>query len=238
MERARGGGGGARGAGRCAPGAGARERRLGAGARRRRPGGPRRRQRSPDGVSHVAGLVPQAPRAWTLLLLEDEVASAEVANGGRSSGRRRRPARLARAARRRGFGASLRSAGTGVRLVRGPARIGLGRGLTPQLDAPGPSGTLTAHLEASAADTWSEAVDELEADAAVLAALLYAGHGRPLARAAVGAAMVAAARVLAAPRDRRRPPWSRWSLAVLAGTGRRSRTRSSGSYAPRGHGLR
>jgi hypothetical protein len=95
-------------------------------------------------------------------------------------------------------------------------RLALGRGLTPELSSMGAPGRLSVALEGHGADSLGDAVEELDAYADVVAALLAAAGSDTGIGASVRAFVGAGARMLcargAAPR-----PWSRWSLAVLAG---------------------
>jgi hypothetical protein len=177
-------------------------------------------ERLPAGVRRHRGARPgeAAGAPWLLLLDEHEVAPAALASAVAEAVRSPTPWPGYRVAQEElALGARLRPRGEPVRLARRHGvRLALGRGLTPELSSMGAPGRLPVALEGHGADSLGEAVEDLDAYAGMMAALLAAtGTGTGIgasARAFIGAG----ARMLwargTAPR-----PWSRWSLAVLAG---------------------
>jgi len=172
----------------------------------------------PTGVRRAHD-VADAAAPWLLLLEEHEVVppglAARVAETVAAPGRF--------AAFRIGlevhaFGATFWPPGAPVRLVRSPgARLRLGRGLVAELRvAGGDLGRLPDRLVAQGADSLAAAVENLDADAATLAALLARRRVRPGLRHLVLPPLAAAARPLAA-----RGSWGhvrlRWILGVLEG---------------------
>jgi hypothetical protein len=174
------------------------------------PGGVRRERRPrPADVT-------RAP--WLLLIDEDETAPPALATAVAEAIRGETPSPSYRVAQEvHALGARLRPRRDAVRLARrDEARLVLGRGLTPALCATGPSGRLVGVLEKEGAASLGEAVDDLDAYAGVLAALLVDAGARPGIRTSVMAFLAAGGCVLLA-RGVTARPWSRWSLALLAG---------------------
>ena len=174
----------------------------------------------PAGVRRQRGRRPadvtRAP--WLLLLDEDETvppalaaAVAEAIRAGASCAAYRVAQEV------NALGARLRPRRDSVRLARRDgARLTLGRGLVPALSASGTPGKLPGALEKAGAASLGEAVDDLDAHASMLAALLDDAGARPGICLSVMAFLLAGGRMLSArgPAPRR---WSRWSLALLAG---------------------
>jgi hypothetical protein len=178
----------------------------------------------PGGVRRAAGAgdpAAMASASWLLVLNEDEVVPPPLASEVSTV-----TARASRPAYRvgvevHGLGAGVRLRGAPVRLARRAgtrlhARAHVGVELRP---AAGPCGRLATRLLSSPGDSLAEAVDDLDADSAVLAAMLRQRLVRPRLAPPVLAALAAGGRVLwgrgapGAPRRR----WGRWTLAVLAG---------------------
>ncbi len=174
----------------------------------------------PDGVRRHRGarLVDAARAPWLLLLDEHEVAPPGLATAVAEVVRSPTPRPAYRIAQEvRALGARLRPRAEPVRLARRDGVcLALGRGLTPELSSMGAPGRLPIALESEGATSLGEAVEELDAYAGVVAALLDVAGARPGIAASVRGFLAAGGRMLwargAAPR-----PWSRWSLAVLAG---------------------
>jgi hypothetical protein len=153
---------------------------------------------------------------WLLLLEEGEVASAALAAA----------VAAAVAGTPRPHRVGLEVTGLGTRLVprhhpvrlapRAGARLVLDRGLGAALAAPGTPAAAAAGVVAERADTLAEAVRDLDADGATLAALLRAGRVRASVTRMIVAPCAAAGRLLLA-RRLARTPWGRWHLAVLDG---------------------
>jgi hypothetical protein len=116
------------------------------------------------------------------------------------------------------FGAALALPGAPVRLVRrAGARLGVRAGLQAELRSPhGRPGRLPGRLVAHGASSLAEAVDDLDADASALAALLHERGVRPGLRHLLLAPLGPTARVLLA-RGRGSGFAGLWALAVLAG---------------------
>jgi hypothetical protein len=174
----------------------------------------------PAGVRRERGPRPadvtRAP--WLLLLDEDETVPPALAAAVAEAIRAEASCPAYRIAQEvHALGARLRPRRDSVRLARRDgARLALGRGLAPALSASGTPGQLTGALEKEGAASLGEAVDDLDAYAGMLAALLDDAGARPGIRTSVMAFLAASGRVLwargTAPRC-----WSRWSLALLAG---------------------
>jgi hypothetical protein len=100
---------------------------------------------------------------------------------------------------------------------RAGARLGFGPGLAAELRVSGriapPLGT---RLVVRGAESLQAAIEDLDADAAALAALLARRGVAPRLRHLVLPPLVAAARAFAA-RGTGRAPWQRWTLGVLGG---------------------
>jgi hypothetical protein len=172
----------------------------------------------PTGVRRGHNLA-EAWAPWLLLLEEHESVPPELA--ARIAETVAAPGRFA--AFRIGievhaFGATFRPPGAPVRLVRSPgARVDLGRGVVTELrPAGGEVGRLSDRLVAQAADSLAAAVENLDADAATLAALLARRRVRPGLRHLVLPPLAAAFRPLAARGSWRRVRL-RWILCVLEG---------------------
>jgi hypothetical protein len=177
-------------------------------------------ERLPAGVRLHRGVrLGEATRAsWLLLLDEHEVAPPALASAIAEALRSPAPWPGYRIALEvEALGARLRPRGEPVRLAqRSGVRLVLGRGLTPELSSTGAPGRLPVALEGHGADSLGEAVEDLDAYAGMVAALLAAAGTDTGIAASMRACVGAGARMLwargAAPR-----PWSRWSIAVLAG---------------------
>jgi len=116
------------------------------------------------------------------------------------------------------FGTTLRLRCAPVRLaLRAGARLRLRTGLTPELVLEGARAPeLPARLVTAGVPTLAAAVEELDAQAATLAALLHARRVRPRLWHLVVPPLAASGRALVA----RGPAggfWGRWTLAVLGG---------------------
>jgi hypothetical protein len=174
----------------------------------------------PEGVRR-GGLDPAAATTapWLLLLMEHEVATPDVAaaveRAVREPGDRagfRVPIEVA------GFGARLRPFGAPVRLAaRAGARLGFhavfGAALVPEGRR---LGRLRAPLVAGDPSTITQALEQLDADGAALAAILRARRVRPRIRHLLLGSTAAAAFHLTAP-ARARARFARWALTVFAG---------------------
>jgi hypothetical protein len=156
---------------------------------------------------------------WVLLLAEEEIASPEVAaaiaavvEAPRARSAYRIPVVV------EGFGATLTPPRPPIRLARrSQARLRIGRGLAVALGPPtGRAGRLAPPLIVRAAERWSDAVDDLDAQATTLAALLAEHRRRPRLWDLALGSLGAGARALIA-RPARQPASARWFLAVLAG---------------------
>jgi hypothetical protein len=177
-------------------------------------------ERLPAGVCRHRGARPgEAGHApWLLLLDEHEVAPPALASAVAEAVRAPTPWPAYRVpVEVTAFGARLRPRSEPVRLARrSGVRLALGRGLTPELSSAGAPGRLSVALEGRGAESLGEAVEELDAYAGMMAALLAAAGAHTGIAACLRAFVAAGSRMLwargAAPR-----PWSRWSLAVLAG---------------------
>jgi len=171
-----------------------------------------RRERGAEAAAAVS-----AP--WLLFVQEDEVAPAAL--GAAVAAVVGAPS--ARAAYRvplemRAFGAALRPWRAPVRLARRPdVRLVLRPGLAVELRSPrGRPGRLAVPLLAGGASSLAEALDDLEADGAALAAMLRDRAVAPqLGRLAL-APLAAAGRVLFA-RGVAGAPRARWFVTVFAG---------------------
>ncbi len=172
----------------------------------------------PDGVRWAGEPAEAARAAWLLLVEEHEavrpplvaaIASALEAPGARAY-------RIAQEVI--AFGTTLRLRHAPVRLARRDGvRLRLRTGLTPELAAGGGRvPRLPERLVTNAVPTLAAAVEELDAQAATLAALLHARRVRPRAWHLVVPPLAASARALLA-RGRAGGLWGRWTLAVLDG---------------------
>jgi hypothetical protein len=174
----------------------------------------------PAGVRRERGPRPEdvTSAPWLLLLDEDETAPPALATAVAEAIRGETPLASYRIGQEvHALGTRLRPRRDAVRLARRDGtRLALGRGLTPALSATGTPGQLAGVLEKEGAGSLGEAVDDLDAYASVLAALLDDAGARPGIRASVIAFLAAGGRMLSA-RGTTTRPWSRWSLALLAG---------------------
>jgi len=164
----------------------------------------------PDGVRWAGEPAEAARAAWLLLVEEHEavrpslvaaIASALEAPGARAY-------RIAQEVI--AFGTTLRLRHAPVRLARRDGvrlRLRTGGGRAPRLPE---------RLVTNAGPTLAAAVDELDAQAATLAALLHARRVRPRAWHLVVPPLAASGRALLA-RGRAGGFWGRWTLAVLDG---------------------
>jgi len=116
------------------------------------------------------------------------------------------------------FGVTVRLPGAPVRLARrAGARLRLGAGLRLELEAAaGQVGRLEERLLAAGADSLAGALEDLDAHARALAALLHAEGASPRIRHLAFAPLLPGARALVAP-GAGRGLWPRWPIAVLAG---------------------
>src|SRR6266403_2178928 len=172
----------------------------------------------PDGVRWAEEPAEAARAAWLLLVEEHEAVRpslvAAIASGLEAPG-----ARAYRIAQEViAFGTTLRLRHAPVRLARRDGvRLRLRTGLTPELAAGGGRAPrLPERLVKNAVPTLAAAVDELDAQATTLAALLHARRVRPRAWHLVVPPLAASGRALVA----RGPAggfWGRWTLAVLGG---------------------
>jgi len=180
------------------------------------------RESLPRGVRLHAGAAEPAELTtapWVLLLGDDEIASpglaaaigAVVAEGSARSAYRI-PLLL------EGFGAALRPWRSPVRLARrGDARLQTGPGLVVELGpSTGRPGRLAAPLIVRGADRLTDAVEQIDAQATTLAALLAVHRRRPRLRDLVFGSLAAGGQVLVA-RPARLHVMARWFVAVLSG---------------------
>jgi len=178
-------------------------------------------QTLPPGVEHVPSLAEVADAAWLLLLHESEAATPALADAVAAATAAPRYDAYRVPRELHGFGLVLRAAGTPVRLARRGAALAVGGGLVPALALAGVRpGRLAAALVADVGESLATAVEDLEADATVLARVLGAGGQRARARSAALAAVVSSARIVFARRRRDVPRpdrWARWVLATLGG---------------------
>src|SRR5207245_2712464 len=116
------------------------------------------------------------------------------------------------------FGTTLRLRRAPVRLaLRAGARLRLRTGLTPELaHGGGRVPELAERLVTHGVPTLAAAVEELDAQAATLAALLHAQRVRPRSWHLLVPPLAAAGRALVA-RGPAGEFWGRWTLAVLGG---------------------
>jgi hypothetical protein len=173
-----------------------------------------------EGVVLHAGAAEPAAVAhlpWLFLLTEDETVPAALADAVTSA----LTDPVARGYRVRqeltGFGVRLQLPGALLRLApRDGTRLGLTAALSPVLrTGGGPPAVLGPPIQAHGAERLAEAVADLDADAATLAALLGARGVRPGGRHLLLAPLVAGGRVLGARRVLA-AAWGRWFLAALA----------------------
>jgi len=175
----------------------------------------------PPATRHVTGahaLATLGTAPWLLLLEEEEaldaagaatIAAAPRAASGPDG------YRLARAVE--AFGRTLRVGGAPVRLARrAEARLEFGAGLGVRIAVPGPTARLAVTLHARRAAHVGDTLDDLDADGAALAALLYAGGRRARLRSVVTAPLAAGTRLLFA-RAGAGLGWGRWIVSVLGG---------------------
>ena len=114
------------------------------------------------------------------------------------------------------FGVTLGLRGAPVRLARRrEARVGVRAGGLDVRPVRGRIGRLAPPLETRAASTLASALEELDADAAALAAVLHARRIVPRLRHLGAVPFVQSARALAARGPV--PIWPRWALAVFGG---------------------
>lgn len=175
----------------------------------------------PPGTRHVAGnhrLATLGTAPWLLVLEEEEALDAGGAGViATATGAGDGPAgyRIARTVE--AFGCTLRAGGAPVRLARrADARLTFGPGLGVGLAPPGSTARLATTLHARRAPRVGDALDDLDADGAALAALLHAGGRRARLRSLVTAPLAAGTRLLFA-RAGRGLGWGRWIVSVLAG---------------------
>jgi len=156
---------------------------------------------------------------WVLLLDDGEVASPGLAGAigavlaeGSACSAYRIPLEVD------GFGAALRSLRSPVRLARrAEAGLRTGRGLVVELGpSSGRPGRLAAPLIVRRADRLSEAVEQIDAHATTLAALLAVHRRRPRLRDLVLGPLAAGGGALIA-RPARLHVTARWFVAVLWG---------------------
>lgn len=172
----------------------------------------------PGGVRR-AGEPAEAARApWLLLVEEHEVVRPPLvtAIAGTLQAPAARAYRIAQEVT--AFGTTLRLRHAPVRLVRRDGvRLRLRTGLTPELAAGGERAPrLPERLVTDAVPTLAAAVEELDARATVLAALLHARRVRPHLWHLVVPPLAASARALVAGGSAG-GIWGRWTLAVLEG---------------------
>jgi predicted nucleic acid-binding protein len=165
-----------------------------------------------------ASVTRAATAPWLLLLHEDEVVSPELAAAIAGAV----DAPVADAYRLplevRGFGARLELRRAPIRLAkRAGARLSLSACVHAELEVGAArAGRLGPRLLLGDPVSIADAVEQIDADAAVHAALLYARAAVPRFLRLLLAPLTAAGRVLTAHATAR-APWARWSLAVLAG---------------------
>jgi hypothetical protein len=168
----------------------------------------------PEGVEVWA---PMQASGWILLLAEGECATDGLAGALRAI-MREEPNAYRVAVECRGFGGGIRLLGRPVRLMRAAAPA-IGVALGGELGFVAPRGApvlAQVTIERPVGALPTEAVDALNADATVLAALAAAGGVRPRYRRLVASGIIGSARVLGGA-GRGRLGWGRWILAVLAG---------------------
>jgi hypothetical protein len=176
----------------------------------------------PDGVAWHGGSAEPAALVrtpWVLLLAEDETLPAELVRAigaaltdpAGACGYRIDQEVI-------GFGSRFRLRGAPVRLARREdARLVLGAGLGLGFAVrDGRVARLEPPVLVHGGERLADAVVDLDADAATLAALLAARDVRPGRRHLIVAPLVAGGRVLAARRVLA-AAWGRWFLAILAG---------------------
>lgn len=186
------------------------------------PGGRVPRESLPRGVRLHGGTAEPAELTtapWVLLLADDEIASpglAAAVGGAVTEGSARSAYRIPLDVER--FGAALRPLRSPVRLARrAEARLWTGRGLVVELGpSSGHPGQLAAPLIVRGADRLSDAVEQLDAQATTLAALLAVHRRRPRLRDLVLGSLAAGGRALVA-RPARLHVKVRWFVAVLSG---------------------
>lgn len=182
------------------------------------PGGRVDLRRLPDDVRRGGDFSEVASAPWLLLLEEHETVSPPLAAAIAAA--LERP--LASAYRIpqvvTAFGVTLCPRRAPVRLAsRSEARLALRSGLSLELALDGAAAPrLSGRLLTDGAPTLAAAVEELDAEATTLAALLHARRVRPRFRHLVVPPLIAGARALLA-RGATGGFWGRWTLAVLGG---------------------
>ena len=173
----------------------------------------------PAGVRRADEPAWAASTPWLLLIEEHEVVPPPLAESILETVRG--PERFAayRIGREvRAFGAVFRPGGAPLRLVRRPgARLWLGGGLSVELRPPWRhAGRLHERLVVRGPESLAAAVDDIDAEAAALAALLSWRQLEPRFWHLLVPPLVAGARAFAA-RGSRAGLWQRWTVTVLAG---------------------
>jgi len=171
----------------------------------------------PPGVRR-ARQASEAAAPWVLLLEEHEVVPAPLATTVRGVAEASEPPVAYRIPRDIDlFGTRFALRGAPVRLApRAGARVRVGRGVAAELHVDGRANRLREPLLGRTPGSLAQAVDDLDADAAALAALLHADGGPPTLRRLAAAPALAGVRALFA-RGPARGVWVRWTLAVFAG---------------------
>jgi hypothetical protein len=172
----------------------------------------------PAGVVRVPGAELPATLAapWLLLVDEGERVPADLAREIASATTAGAPSAWRIPAELAALGVRVRPRGAAVRLARRPGvRLRFAPGLHAEVEGPAPSGRLPIALERAGPPTLAEAVAELDADAATLAALLHARAVRPRLHHLVLPPLAATLRHLRLRGDG--AWWARWAVAVLAG---------------------
>ena len=169
----------------------------------------------PPGVRRARAAA-DADAPWLLLLEEHEVVSPALAASVRAVATDDAPSAYRIPREAHVFDARFHLRGAPIRLARAGARVRLRRDLALELrPAAGRAGRLRTPVIARGAESFARAVDELDADATTLAALLQAARVRPTLWRLATAPTLAGARALGARGPVRRFR-RRWTLAVFA----------------------
>ena len=176
---------------------------------------------APSGARYATGahaIATLGTARWILVLEEEEAldaGAAAVIVAATAAGSTPAAYRFARTVE--AFGCTLRVGGAPVRLARRTdARLAFGPGLGVRIATPGPTARLGTTIHALRAARVGDALDDLDADGAALAALLHAGGRRARRRSMVTAPLAAGARLLFA-RAGNGLGWGRWIASALGG---------------------
>jgi len=175
----------------------------------------------PPGVARrdvTPALADVTAQPWLLFLAEGEVVEPALAAAIDAAVRAGDEVVFGVPLEVRALGAVVHPRTAPIRLVpTRAARLALRPHVVPTLVAGGqPVRRLDARLVVAGSGSLTDAVSELDADAAALAAVLRAAGRRTTIWRATRAAIGAAAPVLCAPRGARHVSWARWRLGIFA----------------------